>query len=40
MNDRDCENCIHRKPFSPDGINIVYGCEKWDCEYEEKIDED
>ena len=31
----DCETCIHHKPFSPDGINIVYSCEKWDCEYEE-----
>ncbi len=28
-NDRDCDNCIHRKEN---------GCEKWDCKFEPKSD--
>ena len=28
MNDRDCENCIHR---------TKKGCEKWNCEFERKV---
>lgn len=28
MNDRDCENCIHRKKN---------GCESWDCNFEKRM---
>ena len=38
--ERDCENCKHYKLCSPDyGIENVYMCEKWECKFEPKDEE-
>ena len=37
VNDRDCENCIHYKQWSPDyGLENIWSCEKWECNFEPK----
>lgn len=32
----DCERCIHMKPLHYRGVELIYGCENWECEFEEK----
>ena len=38
-NERDCENCVHKKLVEIKGT-FVYCCEKWDCEFESKDGDD
>ena len=46
MNDRNCKNCKHyvlqnvkiNLPGYPD--TKYYGCKKWDCEFNEKEDDE
>ena len=38
--ERDCDNCKHYIKCSPDyGIENVWMCEKWECEFEPKDDD-
>lgn len=33
---RDCEHCVHYKEYKPG----MYACEKWECEYERRENND
>ena len=34
---RNCEKCIHHKAAKKkDGEEVIYGCESWNCNFEEK----
>ena len=39
MKERDCENCKHHKEYQKNGM-FIWACEKWECEFEEKEDEE
>ena len=42
--DRDCKNCTHyiikdsRTNWNSEPTTYIYGCEKWECEFERKQD--
>ena len=33
LEERDCENCVHRVPRIKDDGTWTADCEKWDCEF-------
>ena len=37
-NERNCKNCANYVSWLPDRPDLK-GCRKWDCEYEQKEDE-
>ena len=41
VDDRDCENCKHRKIRVHDYKDLsIYGCERWKCKFEQKENAD